>query len=53
LHKIAQNIQIRQNSNPKIFKVVGSNPLAPYIVVNGRLKRMQQQLDEQQTQNNG
>jgi hypothetical protein len=37
-----------QNSNPKIMKVVGNNPLAPYIVVNGRLKWMQRQGKQKQ-----
>jgi hypothetical protein len=45
-------MQIRQNSNQKILKVVGNNPLTPYIAVNGRLKRMQLQ-GKQETQNNG
>jgi hypothetical protein len=44
-------MQIRLNSNPKILKVVGNNPLTPYVVVNGRLKRMQLQ-GKQETQNN-
>jgi hypothetical protein len=42
-------MQIMQNSNPK---VVGNNPLTPYIIVNGRLKRMKLQ-GKQETQNNG
>jgi hypothetical protein len=45
-------MQIRQNTNPKILKVVANKPLTPYIVVNGRLKRMQLQ-GKQDTQNNG
>jgi hypothetical protein len=40
MHKIAKNMQIRQNSNPTILKVVGNNPLTPYIFVNDRLKRI-------------
>jgi hypothetical protein len=52
LHKIAKNMQIRQNSNPKILNVVGNNPLTPYMVVNGRLKQMQLQ-GKQERQNNG
>jgi hypothetical protein len=36
-------MQIRQNSNPKILKVVGNNPLTSYIAANGRLKWMQLQ----------
>jgi hypothetical protein len=52
LHKIAKNMQIWQNSNPKILKVVGNNPLTHHIAVNGRLNRIQLQ-GKQETQNNG
>lgn len=43
LHKIPQNMQIRQSLDPEISKLVRDNPLTPYIAVNRRSRRMQQE----------